>query len=107
MAGASDGGSATGDPVYYIPDGTPHDFTIAYDPEGGGVGQGQLTFTLDGASVSTVDLSAAQRSAGATFNAFGIFNKQNENGKDNHVYFDDLEYTVNVLNLGISENLYR
>ncbi len=31
---------------------------------------------------------------GASFNRFGIFNMQDNNGKEALVYFDDLDYTV-------------
>ncbi len=76
MVGTSQGNVAAGETIYYLADGTPRDFRIYYNPEGGN-GNGQLTFELDGTSMSTVNLTSAHRAEGASLNAFGVFNKQN------------------------------
>ena len=92
--GTASGYSGGGGLAYYDHDKTSHDFILKYDPTGGD-GYGRIVFGRDGATTTSVNLTSAHKTDGASLNAFGVFNKQNENGKDNYVYIDDLTYTVN------------
>lgn len=100
-AGQSDGFRATGTgpkgaavrDFNLIPTGTPYTFDLAYDPDANN-GLGAVTFTLGGKGPFTggpfsFKLSADQRKAGATFDAFGIVNAQSA-GNWLTIYFDDL-----------------
>jgi hypothetical protein len=82
--------------MYYLPNGTTHDFTIEYDPDSNG-GEGTVTVTLD-AQTATLNLPPGVKDTGATMNRFGMFTGQDNNGKHSVVYFDDLEYTVRDVN---------
>lgn len=75
----------------FRPDGQPHDFAITYDPAGAN-NNGQITVTFDGRR-QTLDLRPGDKSAGATFDRFGVFNHQ-VGGNHVFVYFDDLSYTA-------------
>ncbi len=87
-----EGGHSGGTPDPYIyPDGKSHDWTLEYNPA---VGFGRISLTLDG-QLTTVDLTAADRQAGAHFNRFGMITTQID-GSGQTVYFDDLTYTVGV-----------
>ena len=68
-------------------DGTPHDWSLTYDPEGNG-GKGGITFVLDGTKYE-LPLADGHRANGATFNRFGVFNQQST-GDGMEVFFDDL-----------------
>ena len=68
-------------------DGTPHDWSLVYDPGGGG-GAGLVTLTLDGREYR-LPLGEGHKARGATFNRFGVFNQQTTGG-GMEVYFDDL-----------------
>jgi hypothetical protein len=71
----------------FLADGTPHTWSITYDPAGAG-GRGQITFTIDNKTY-TLDLMEGHKSDGATFDRFGMFNVQTT-GSGMEVYFDDL-----------------
>lgn len=73
-----------------LPDGTPHDWSLLYDPHGAD-GQGRITVTLDGQAV-LLDLPPGRRQAAATFDRFGIITTWID-GNAQRIYFDDLEYT--------------
>jgi hypothetical protein len=73
------------------PDGAAHRWLLHYRPDGAG-GSGQITFKLDDHE-ETFNLKPGVRSAGATFNRFGIFNIQ-FGGHFVYVYLDDLSYTA-------------
>jgi hypothetical protein len=77
-------------PPSIYPDGKPHDWTLEYLPDAAG-GRGQITVTLDGASVS-VDLEPGEKHGGARFDRFGIVTPWID-GNGQEIYFDDLEYT--------------
>jgi hypothetical protein len=79
------------EPLFY-PDGRIYEWTLEYEPEAN-QGAGAVTFTLDGES-ETLNLSLDHRREGATFDRFGMFNMQDNNGKDCLVYLDDLTYTA-------------
>ena len=68
-------------------DGTPHDFTVTYDPAGND-GSGTISFVLDGRPYD-LPLNTGHRADGATFNRFGIWNQQTT-GDGSELYFDDL-----------------
>jgi hypothetical protein len=87
-------------PVDNVPYNSDYTFAYAYSPWGGATGNGQLSLTVTSVLASynhtfTVDLSAANRAAGATFDAFGIggsiINNTTETGD---VFIDDVTYTV-------------
>lgn len=69
------------------PDGRSHTFSMDYDPQ-----QGRVTVRLDGGSGS-FEVPAADREAGVTFDRFGIVTTRID-GNGQHVYWDDLTYTV-------------
>jgi hypothetical protein len=86
--GKSSGMGANPPRIY--PDGKAHDWTLDYDPAGGG-GKGRITVTLDGQAVS-IDLAPGDKAAGAQFNRFGLVTPWID-GNGQHVYFDDLSCT--------------
>ena len=53
-----------------------------------------VTVARDGTTTVSLTLASGHKSEGATLNAFGMFNMQNENGKYAKVYIDDLLYSV-------------
>ena len=50
-------------------------------------------WTLDGESI-TLNLEPGHKAQGAAFDRFGLFNMQDNNGKDCVLYLDDLSYTT-------------
>lgn len=74
-----------------LPDGKPHNWSLAYDPQGAS-GNGRITVTFDGQS-HTLELKPGERERGATFDRFGFFNIQ-AGGHHVDIYFDDLVYSV-------------
>jgi hypothetical protein len=85
---------ATGDPrkgPVLVPDGKPHAWSLAYDPNGNG-GRGTIRVSLDAASV-TLNLAAGHKGQGARFDRFGLLTVR-AGGSQVKVYFDDLTYTA-------------
>ena len=78
-------------PPRIYPDGASHTWSLAYDPAGAD-GAGRLTVTLDGRAVH-MSLGPGHKAAGAEFNRFGLVTPWID-GNGQHVYFDDLRYTV-------------
>lgn len=70
-----------------LADGTPHDWTLDYDPAGAG-GNGLVTATLDGERYE-LPLAAGVRADGATFDRFGLFDAMIPGGAMD-AYFADL-----------------
>jgi hypothetical protein len=70
-----------------LADGTPHDWTLDYDPEAES-GRGAMTFTLDGKAYRQ-PLAPGHKADGATFDRFGILNQQTT-GDEIVAWFDDL-----------------
>jgi hypothetical protein len=70
-----------------LSDGTPHNWTLTYDPDGH-EGDGELIFILDGTKYS-VPLAKEHKADGARFNRFGLWNVQ-VSGDDMEVFLDDL-----------------
>jgi hypothetical protein len=68
-------------------DGTPHEWTIEYDPAGA-AGKGNITVTLDGTTYS-LDLPPGFKADGAEFNRFGMINVM-AGGSWQETWFDDL-----------------
>jgi hypothetical protein len=79
------------EPLVY-PDNRVYEWTLQYDPKAN-EGAGAVTFTL-GDESQTLNLSSDHRREGATFDRFGMFNMQDNNGKDCLVFIDDLKYTA-------------
>ena len=75
---------------HILPDGSAHDWTLAYDPAAA-QGNGRITATLDGKAAAT-DLPPGLKASGAVFDRFGIVTPWID-GNAQEVYFDDLEYT--------------
>jgi len=73
------------------PDDRPHDWSLEYLP-GEADGRGRIVVTLDGQS-ATMDLPEGHKSAGVTFNRFGIISNWVD-GNGQVVYLDDLVYTA-------------
>jgi hypothetical protein len=73
-----------------LPDGRPHDWSLAYDPAAAG-GRGRIVVTLDRES-TTLDLSLDHQATGARFDRFGLITTWID-GNGQQVYFDDLTYT--------------
>jgi hypothetical protein len=94
MYGTAGGGSAFGDAPFLLlpPDGASRLWSIDYDPSGAG-GLGTLTVGLDGV-VRTITLEPGHKAQGGTFNRFGLFNMQDNNGKHSIIYLDDISYTT-------------
>ena len=53
-----------------------------------------ITFVL-GTETTTLNLLPGHKAEGAIFDRFGLFNMQDNNGKDAVVYLGDLTYTTN------------
>ena len=77
--------------MLFSPDGVPKDWTIEYSPQG----RGAITVTLDGIS-KTLALESGDKAEGATFDRFGLFNMQDNNGKHSVIYLDNIAYTSNA-----------
>ena len=73
------------------PNSKSHNWTLDYDPNGAG-GNGRITVTLDGESVS-IDMKPGVKKAGASFDRFGMLSWQT-GGHHVEVYLDDLKYTA-------------
>jgi hypothetical protein len=76
-----------------FPNAAKNNFQVSYDPN---VGSGRLAMTWNGATILSLDLTAAHRAQGATFDRFGIFSNLLPGvtaGNRMEAYFDDL--TVN------------
>ncbi|MDB6121081.1 MAG: hypothetical protein JWQ71_74 [Pedosphaera sp.] len=72
----------------FAADGTTHEWTMSYDPEGND-GNGLITFSLDGNNYAA-PLASGHKADGAEFNRFGIFNQQTTGGAM-EIYFSDLK----------------
>jgi hypothetical protein len=93
MDGDEQGSAArAADPLRIYPDGKPHDWTLEYDPGAAAGGNGRITVTLDGKAVQC-DVPAAHKTAGTTFDRFGIVTSWID-GNSVDAYFDDITYTV-------------
>ncbi len=73
-----------------------HTFSYTYNPSLGT--NGRLTLQIDALSPLTVDLSAADRTSGSSFNGFGLgytsnLNSENAPAKTAQVFLDDLQYS--------------
>ena len=89
--GVSDGQKAVqSDGPVVRPDGTPHEWTLRYDPAAND-GAGKITVTIDDEAIS-FDVPAAMRKADAAFNRFGVLSWQ-MGGHYVEVYLDDLTFT--------------
>ena len=73
-----------------LPNGTAHDWSLAYDPAATD-GRGRVVVTLDEKSV-VLDLGTGDRKTGARFDRFGLVTTWID-GNAQRVYFDDLTYT--------------
>ena len=71
----------------FAADGTPHAWTMTYDPKGDDE-DGLITFTLDGQDYTSAVLRA-HKIEGASFDRFGLFNQQLTGG-GLELYVDDL-----------------
>jgi hypothetical protein len=91
---ADEGGGNPGDAIANCPrlnpDGIARDWSFEYDPDAAG-GKGAITVTLDGKS-AVLELKEGHKSAGATFNRFGIVSNWVD-GNGQVVYLDDVTYT--------------
>jgi hypothetical protein len=68
-------------------DGTPHTFTLTYDPDANDR-NGVITFVLDDKTYA-LPLAPGHKLDGAMFNRFGVFNQQTSGG-GMECYFDDV-----------------
>jgi len=76
---------------------TTYRWNLQYDPAAAG-GRGEMRLTVDGIGTSTLPLEEGHKSAGASFDRFGLINRQ-IGGNEIRVFYDDL-----VIN-GVSEPL--
>ncbi len=76
---------------HIYPDGKDHHWSLDYDPLGAS-GKGEITMVFDGDS-RTFDLEEGDRSAGTTFDRFGIVTSWID-GNSQNIYWDDITYTV-------------
>lgn len=86
------GAGLGGEDLLFYPDGRPYSWSLRYDPAAA-AGAGTLTLGF-GTRSQTIALSPDARSQGALMNRFGVFNMQDNNGKDCVFYLDDLRYTT-------------
>src|SRR5262249_44205168 len=75
----------------FLPTGDRHTFSVNYDPKANG-NVGRMNVTLDKETFH-LDLTRAQRAAGATFDHFGLASVR-RGGKYVTLYLDDLTYTA-------------
>jgi len=71
----------------FLADGTPHTWSLDYDPAGAG-GRGEMAFSLDG-QIYKAALEPGHKAEGAVFDRFGIMNVQ-ISGDGLAVWVDDL-----------------
>lgn len=71
----------------YRADGTPHAWSLAYDPSGAG-GLGEIAFVLDGVTYRAA-LAEGHKQDGAVFDRFGLLNQQTD-GEDMTIYLGDI-----------------
>lgn len=91
---AHDGDSSTGYPEnmpHIYPDGTPHTWKLEIDPASDG--SVAMSFQLDDTPLTSLKIPAEQVALGASFNRFGFVSPWID-GNGQHVYFDDISYTV-------------
>jgi hypothetical protein len=88
--GDGQGHAVSNNPPHILPNGKPHDWSLAYDPTAAD-GRGRIVVALDGKSV-VLDLQAGDRKTGARFDRFGLVTTWID-GNAQRVYFDDLTYT--------------
>jgi len=74
-----------------VPAGGLTSFSLSYDPNAGA--NGRITFVGNGSSTTAYDLTATERSDGATFDHFGLFNVTVD-GNPAQVFVDNLIYTA-------------
>ena len=86
-AGTFEGEYQTTKTKPYLADGTPHDWSLTYDPDGAN-GNGEIVLVLDGRS-HAVALAPGHKQDGAEFNRFGLWNVH-VSGSGMEVYLDDL-----------------
>ena len=84
------GYASRNDRPHILPDGQPHEWSLAYDPKAAD-GRGRMTVTLDGKAV-TLDLGPKDRDKQTRFDRFGIVTTWID-GNAQRIYFDDLTYT--------------
>lgn len=77
-----------GEQLYLAANGSSHDWTLEYDPDGNS-GGGRIVFTFDAFDPFTIDLQPGHKADGATFTHFGMLPRFSSGGNMN-VYFDDL-----------------
>lgn len=90
FAGGADGYARTDELPHILPDGSSHEWSLTYNPDAGEAGQ--MTVTFDGQQAQ-LNLAPGHREAPARFDRFGIVTTWID-GNAQHVYFDDLTYTV-------------
>jgi hypothetical protein len=81
-----------GQDLLFFPDGRSDEWSLRYDPAAAG-GNGAVTLTL-GSQAITLPLQPGARGEGAVMDRFGVFNMQDNNGKDCLFYLDNLRYTT-------------
>jgi hypothetical protein len=86
------GAAAGGPEILFDPDGRRYEWSLRYDPRAAG-GRGAISLTVGGQS-ATLALAPGARGEGAAMDRFGVFNMQDNNGKDCLFYLDDLRYTT-------------
>jgi hypothetical protein len=75
---------------HILPDGRPHEWSLAYDPTAAG-GRGRVVVTFDGVQ-ARLDLGEGHRAGETRFDRFGLVTTWID-GNGQRVYFDDLRYT--------------
>jgi len=83
-----DGDYQTTKTPLHATDGTPHTWTLEYDPDGA-AGRGEIIFTLDGMAYRA-PLVPGHRAEGAVFDRFGVMNVQ-ISGSPLTLWLDDIE----------------
>jgi hypothetical protein len=81
------------DPPYIYPDSAIHNWTLDYDPDGGG-GLGTVTVSLDG-HLQVTAMQPGDEALGAHFNRFGFITTRVD-GNGQTVFLDDVTYTTGV-----------
>jgi hypothetical protein len=87
-------------PPHIYPNGATHNWTLDYDPNGGG-GLGQIIVSLDGVQ-GIMNIDPSHRALGAHYTRFGFITPHID-GNGQTVFLDDLIYTQSLLPISTPE----
>jgi hypothetical protein len=91
FSGSAQGNAQGSELPHILPDGSAHEWSLEYNP-GGSKGPSTITVVFDGKRV-VLDVPREHFESAAEFDRFGLVTTWID-GNAQHVYFDDLTYTV-------------